>query len=504
MASAPRHSGPSPLPAALDLISDGVIGVDGDGAVVWMNAAAEALTGWRWDSARGQPIDRVVVLADDSDAGEPPEPVRQALREATTPIAWNDVRLRRSDGAVAAVSLAVASASAAPGCAVGPALVLRDRREASQLRAALAAAVAELEQSRRLEAVGRLAAGVAHDFSNVLTIITGDAEMLLERHSVDAESRELLQEIAKAGTRGAALTRQLLAISRRSDAPSLPVDVNAFVERTRAVLRPLLSDDVQLELDLAASGAQVVIDPNQFELLLLNLAAHARDAMPFGGRLTIATRLTDAPLAPELPVRTGPLVEIAVTHIARGATVTPPLGEPAGVLAGAIRIVEQAHGVVHARSDGAAVTWVAYLPSAAAPPAVMSDGLEPTHESPRGVLLVEDDHGVRHLVVEALRSRGYQVLEAATSADALRLAGGRHGVDVQLLITDVVLPDADGTALARALRARLPGLRVIYTSGGSDEVLRRHGLDPEQVIRKPFTPRSFAAAMRHVLEAQRR
>ena len=501
MAPTRRASGLSPLPAALDLVRDGVIGVDAEGAVVWMNAAAEDLTGWRRDGARGQPIDRVVTLLDESDAGGSAEPIQRALIEGATPDAWSDVLLRRLDGSVAAVGLAVAIEPAAPGYAAGPALVLRDRREASQLTAALAAAVAELEQSRRLEAVGRLAAGVAHDFSNVLTIITGDAEMLLESRAVDAQARELLQEIAKAGARGAALTRQLLAFSRRSDAPALPVDVSAFVERTREVLRPLLSDDVQLELDLATPGAQVVIDPNQFELLLLNLGAHARDAMPRGGRLTIATRLTAGPIAPEVPTPPGPLVEIAVTHIARGAAVAEPPGEPAGVLAGVLRIVEQVHGVVHARTDGAAVTWAAYLPLMETSAMASDAGTEADQGPHPAILLVEDDHGVRHIVVEALRARGYKVLQAATSADALRLVGGRHGVDVQLLITDVVLPDADGTALARVLRARLPELQVIFTSGGSDEVLRQHGLDPGQVIRKPFTPRSFAAAVRRVLEA---
>jgi two-component system cell cycle sensor histidine kinase/response regulator CckA len=501
MAPIRRFSGPSPWPAALDLLGDGVIAVDGDGAVVWMNAAAEDLTGWRRDGARGQPIDRVVMLAGEQGPEGSTAPIRLALSTGRCPEAWSDVTLQRPDGTMAAAGLAVATDGAASGRDAAPALVLRDRRHAHQLHAALA----ELEQARRLEAVGRLAAGVAHDFSNVLTIITGDAEMLLDGGSVDPQSRELLQEIAKAGARGAALTRQLLAFSRRSDALPLPVDVNAFVERTRAVLRPLLSDDVQLELDLAAPGAQVVIDANQFELLLLNLAAHARDAMPRGGRLTIATRLADASMVPERPRSAGGMVEIAVTHIARGAVEAAPPGEPVGVLAGVFRIVEQAQGVVQARSEGAAVTWAAYLPLADTPAGGASEpDVEATHGPRPAILLVEDDDGVRHLMVEALRARGYQVLQAATSADALRLAGGRQDAQVQLLITDVVLPDADGTALALALRAQLPGLQVIFTSGGSDEVLRRHGLDPEQVVRKPFTPRSFVAAVRRVLEAAQR
>jgi signal transduction histidine kinase/CheY-like chemotaxis protein len=390
----------------------------------------------------------------------------------------------------------------------------------------------QYRQAQKMEAVGRLAAGIAHDFNNLLTVIRGYTELLLSgtRHGDPAKAR--LEEIHRAGERATALTRQLLAFSRKQMAAPVVLDLNALVDNLTRMLRRLIGEDVELTTVPARDLHPVSADPGQLEQVVMNLAVNARDAMPTGGKLTIETaNITFEPFAPDGPpagsarrdhrpeVPPGPYAMLAVSDTGVGMSpevrarlfepffTTKQEGQGTGLgLAMTYAIVKQSGGFVYAYSEpGRGSTFKVYLPRAqgptkeapAAPPAVLPRGTET-------VLLAEDEAEVRRVARVALEMRGYRVLEAATGGQALRLAE-QAGRPVQLLLTDVIMPGMSGRELAEVLRQRDPGLKVLFVSGYANEAIVRHGLLTGSVhfLQKPFTPVSLARKVREVLDGGR-
>jgi PAS domain S-box-containing protein len=367
-------------------------------------------------------------------------------------------------------------------------------------------------QAQKMEAVGRLAGGVAHDFNNLLTVINGYAEMLGQDLADNEPALAYARAIRKAGERAASLTQQLLTFGRKQIVAARVLDLNAIVSDAASLLRRLIGEDVLLSLELQPGLGRVRADPTQLEQVLLNLAVNARDAMPRGGRLVLATG--DVELAARASeVRPGAYVVLSVADTGHGMTeevrrhlfepffTTKEVGKGSGLgLSTVYGIVKQAGGHIDVESQpGAGSTFRVYLPRVAEPAPV------PPHRpesAPAGgtVLLAEDEDAVRALAREVLRSEGYTVLEAADGDAALRLARG-HGGRIDLLVTDVVMPGLGGRQLAEGLLALTPAVRVLYLSGYTEDAVVREGVSCEEVhfLPKPFSPAALAQKVREVL-----
>jgi PAS domain S-box-containing protein len=370
-----------------------------------------------------------------------------------------------------------------------------------------------LAQAQKLETVGRLAGGVAHDFNNLLTVILSATEGLREDIAAGRPpSLEDVDEIHAAGKRAEDVTRQLLAFARKQTVAPAPLDVSAVVRGMERLLRRVLGEDVTLRIEVEPAPRTVLLDRGQLEQVLLNLAINARDAMPRGGTLTIRTRNLPA----EEPGAAGPRVAVAVSddgagmppevkaHLFEPFFTTKPSGKGTGLgLATVYGIVRQAGGTIDVESDlGRGTTFELRFPvhegpvREAAPAAgAPSDGGDET------ILVVEDEPEVREIVVRALRRGGYRVVVCGSGAEALALVE-RGDARPQLVVTDVVLPGMDGRSVAEALRSRDPGVRVLFVSGYTQDVVEDHGVVDAGIgfLQKPFTPSDLLARVRMVLD----
>jgi two-component system cell cycle sensor histidine kinase/response regulator CckA len=372
-----------------------------------------------------------------------------------------------------------------------------------------------LAQAEKMEAIGRLAGGVAHDFNNLLTVISGYAEILLAKG--DTPGREQLSEIAHAAEQAAALTRSLLAFSRRQVLHPRVLDLNDIVAGMEPMVRRIIGDDVSVGVRLAPGLAPVEADQAQLERVILNLAANARDAMPDGGRLTIETanvELDEDYVSSRGEGTPGPNVLLAVSDTGVGmseevqrhlfepffTTKSPAAGTGLG-LSTVFGVVKQSGGSIFVYSEeGRGTTFKIYLPAAAAERVEDAEaaGDLAAERGSETIMVVEDDESVRDLVRLMLESKGYNVLAAAGAEEAERIC--TDGVD--LLLTDVVMPDVNGRVLAERLSATSPSMRILFMSGYSDEAVYRHGeISPDaSFIEKPFTDRTLARKVREVLD----
>ena len=380
----------------------------------------------------------------------------------------------------------------------------------------------QLRQSQRLEAVGRLAGGVAHDFNNILTAIIGYSELLLDELAASHPLRPSVQEIRAGADRAASLTRQLLAFSRKQVLRAKVLDLNTAVRDLVKMLQRLIGEDVKLELALHAAPAMVQADPGQVEQVLLNLAVNARDAMPDGGRLTLETacRVLDETYArAHADVVPGEYVMLAVSDTGTGMDAetqarifepfftTKELGKGTGLgLSTVYGIVKQSGGSIAVYSEpGRGTTFKIYLPRVDAPaPVETAASAPPARGGHETVLLAEDDAAVREVAGEALSQRGYRVLRAPDGQTALELAAA-HAGEIAILVTDLVMPGMSGRELAEALTALRPGLQVLYISGYTDDAVVRHGILAEGLayLQKPFSAEALAAKVRQVVDACR-
>jgi PAS domain S-box-containing protein len=376
-----------------------------------------------------------------------------------------------------------------------------------------------LQRSRQLEAVGGLAAGIAHDFNNVLGVITGHSELAQRQLPPEHALQSRLEQILKAAARAAALTRQLLAFSRKQVMQPRTLDLNAVVGDLGNMLRRVLGEDVDLVIETAPALGAVKADPTQLEQVLMNLAINARDAMPRGGHLRIETANAEFDgryVATHPPAQPGRYVMLAVSDTGTGMDAetqqrifepfftTKPPGEGTGLgLSTVYGIVKQSGGYIWVYSEpGRGTTFKIYLPC-------VDESVEPTAAaaasapSPRGdetVLLVEDTDDLRELIREVLEGKGYTVLVAADGKRALALAREHKG-PIHLVLTDVVMPGLGGTDLAKELALAEPGIRVLYMSGYTNGVISKHGVAGLGVslLEKPFTTERLAQAVREAL-----
>jgi PAS domain S-box-containing protein len=375
---------------------------------------------------------------------------------------------------------------------------------------------AQLLQSQKMEAIGRLAGGVAHDFNNLLTVIMGGCTFLHRKMAPSDPMRGDLQQISQAAQRAALLTRQLLAVSRRQVLHSETVDLNAVIREVEGIVRRLIGQDVELTTELAPELALVRADPTQLEQVLMNLAVNARDAMPAGGKLRIRTSnvTIDSEQALSRPgLQPGPhlLLEVSDTGVGMDEETRAHIYEPffttkvAGTglgLSTAYGIVRQSGGAIGCESAvGAGTVFTLWLPSA--PEGAVARVSAPLLDAVAGselVLVVEDEPLVRELACEALRSAGFRVLPARDGPEALRVTAGQDG-KIDLVLTDVVMPGMSGRELAERLRRVMPQAAVLFMSGYAAATFDAEGVpNGARLLRKPFTPEQLAATVREVLD----
>jgi len=380
----------------------------------------------------------------------------------------------------------------------------------------------QLRQAQKMEAIGRLAGGIAHDFNNLLTVIGGYSEVGLSRLSANDPLRADLEEIKQAGDRAAALTSQLLAFSRRQVVQPKVVDLSMVVMNLEKMLHRLIGEDVNLVVSLGPALGRIRIDPGQIEQVILNLVVNARDAMPKGGRLTLETKnveLTAAIAAGQVRLLPGSYVTLAVNDTGHGMDeytqshmfepffTTKDHGKGTGLgLSTVYGIVKQSGADIVVESQpGHGTTFTIYFPR-------LSEREGMTHDAERlplaamggheTLLLVEDEPAIRSLAGDILRQHGYKVLEARHGLEAL-LAGSQYLGPIQLLITDVIMPQMSGNEVADRMTRERPDLKVLYISGYTDDAIVHHGIVQEGMafLQKPFTPEALVRKVREVLDA---
>jgi signal transduction histidine kinase/FixJ family two-component response regulator len=400
--------------------------------------------------------------------------------------------------------------------------LVREMEERRATEEALRKSEDELRHSQKMEAVGRLAGGVAHDFNNLLTAIIGYAELLIGRSGTDPVVAQNADLIRKAGQQAAALTRQLLAFSRKQLLQPKVIDLNSLVVEMEKLLRRVIGERFELRTIPEAKQGRVKADRSQIEQVILNLGVNARDAMPKGGTLYIETanvRLDptkvseiDASLPP------GDYVELSVTDTGEGmdeetksrifepffTTKGPGKGTGLG-LATVYGIVRQSGGGITVETAvGKGSTFRIYLPVETAPVEQSKGSSAPTEETSHDetVLVAEDEEIVRQLVCDVLEEQGYQVLCAADGKIALEMAAKFDGL-IDLLITDVIMPQMNGQELAIKLSKSRPDMKVLFVSGYSDNDIGDHGVLDSSIdlLQKPFTPHSLRTKIREVIEA---
>jgi PAS domain S-box-containing protein len=496
-----------------------ILSFDAEGIVQTWNPAAERLFGWTANEVIGRGLPIV------------PDELEEECREARRRVMQGerltglDLVRKRKDGTSVTVNRFAAPLHDADGRATGIIGLIEDVTSVKRLEQ-------QLFQAQKMEAVGRLAGGVAHDFNNLLTAILGSTDLLVETLPSDHPGREDALETRKAALQAADLTRQLLAFSRQQVLAPRVLSPNDVVANMDRMLRRLLGEDIDLRTLLRDDVGAVRADPGQLEQVVMNLAVNARDAMPTGGKLTIETAnvVLDETYATEHSVVVpGAYVMLAVSDTGTGMDAdtkarafepfftTKPKGKGTGLgLATVYGIVKQSGGYIWVYSEpGQGTTFKTYLPRVDAP-------LEPSSAAPvptgslRGsetILVVEDQDQVRKLTSKMLEARGYHVLVAASGHEALQIGSQwearrlveRSAKDIDLLVTDVVMPGMSGREVALLLAPAHSQMKVLYLSGYPDESIALHGVLESGLafLQKPFTAEALARKVREVLDSSR-
>ncbi len=496
------------------LFTAGFIGIsigDGSGAVFEANDAYLSMLGFSRDDLEQGLIRWTERTPEEHRAGDRIANEQIAAHGVASP--WEKEFLRK-DGVRVPVFIGVASLD--DGTRI---TVVNDLSERKRAEAALRESEAKLSQAQKMEAIGRLAGGVAHDFNNVLSVILSYGTLLAsDLKPTDPMVRDL-EEITAAAKKAAEMTRQLLAFSRRQVLEPRVVDLNETLAGQERMLRRLIGEDIVLEASYAPELWKVRVDPGQIEQVIMNLVVNARDAMPAGGRLTIETANVeiDPAQAAALPrLKPGPHVRITVRDTGHGMSretmrrifdpffTMKPKGRGTGLgLSSSLGIAQQSQGAIGVESVlGGGATFFLYLPTTSA--SAREDAPRPTG-APRlrgreTILLVEDEDAVRTTARAILQRFGYRVLEARNGGEAL-LTCEQYPEKIDAMLSDVVMPLLSGPQLAGRVGGIRPEMRVIFMSGYADGASSIEDLESRTFIQKPFTPETLAAGVRAVLDS---
>jgi two-component system, cell cycle sensor histidine kinase and response regulator CckA len=503
------HSSRNMLSATLSSIADGVVATDREERVTFLNPVAEALTGFRRAEALGRPLSAVLQVIEEGSRAPAGSPARDAIRTRATAHNVGQVLLIARDKTEIAIEQSAAPLCDELGRLQGAILVFRDITGRRQLEE-------QLSHARKMDAVGRLAGGVAGDFNNVLTVITGYSDLLRAQIPAASPLRRFADEILYAGERAAALTRQLLTFSSGQAAQPKVTDLNGAVAAMEPMLHRLLGDSVELIVLPGPALGPVRIDDGQMRQAIMNLATNAREAMPNGGKLVLETSSLelDAAAAKKAGVKPGAYVMLAVSDTGAGMDAetrsrlfepfftTKEHGKGSGLgLSMVYGTVKQSEGYITVYSQvNCGTIFEIYLPRvelATAAPAARRPAESKGSET---ILLVDDEEGVRKLVSAVLNSGGYTVIEAANGLAALSVyEKNSHKID--LVLADVVMPQMNGFELVRTLAEKNPDLQVLYMSGYRDSSVNgAPGEPPKAFLNKPFTPDILLAKVREVLD----
>lgn len=505
--------------AVTDTASDAIFTIDEASTILFANRAAEKVFG----HGVGEMVGRnITMLMPEAYRARHLVAMRRYLETGERHINWRTIDLPGLHRSGAEIPLEVSFGEAIlEGRRVFTGIV-RDMTERKQTQDALRRSQEELGQSQRMEAIGRLAGGISHDFNNLLTAITGYTDLLLADLAPGDAMRGDLEEIRRTADRASGLTRQLLAFSRRQVLEPKVLDLNRVVAEIEPLLRRIIGEDVHLVTFLEPHLRRIAADPSQLEQVILNLAVNARDSMPGGGLLTIETSNVDLPPSDQEHhhLRPGRYVMLAVSDTGTGMTAevqahvfepfftTKEMGKGTGLgLSTVYGIVAQSEGAIRVYTEpGVGTTFKIYLPDAAAPDLPRAPEPESDAIDLRGtetVLLVEDDPAVRALSRQVLTRYGYSVLEAPAPSQALIVAE-RHSGPIDLVLTDVVMPEMGGPELVSRLAPLRPGIGILYMSGYTEDAIVTQGVIDASAgfIQKPFSPDALARKIRAVLAAR--
>ncbi|MGV3520570.1 ATP-binding protein [Luteitalea sp.] len=485
----------------LDAVQQAVIATDLQGRVIYWNLYAERLFGWTREEALGRPI--VDLTPHEASREEAAAIMARLLRGEP----WaGEFLVRRRDGTAFTAFVVDSPILGSDGQLVAVVGVSTDV-------SAVRALEAQLRQAQKMEAVGRLAGGIAHDFNNLLTVILGNIELALQSRGIEPGAATSLTGARDAATRAAQLTRQMLAFSRREPLRPRVLDLSTALRGLEPMLQRLLPENIQVAFDVQGTAMPVVIDPGQYDQLVLNLAVNARDAMSNGGTL----RMDLAPVA-STGGAAGRHVRLAVSdtgsgispdalpHIFEPFYTTKEPGQGTGLgLATVYAVVEQAGGHIDVEtSAGHGTTFIVTLPTVgvataeavADTPVALGMNTRPT------VLVVEDDFGLRELIIRTLTAAEFRVLDASGGVQALELLGEHLGA-VDVMLTDLLMPGMDGATLAERVAQSYPGIRVIVMTGHAAPALydRASRQSPFRIVEKPFGPAEIVQAVRRAFLA---
>jgi two-component system cell cycle sensor histidine kinase/response regulator CckA len=504
------------LAAIVESSDDAIIGKTLDGVITSWNAGAAAMYGY----SAAEMIGRSLAMIVPPDRAGEVERILQRIRRGERVQHFGTRRVCK-DGRLIDVSLSVSAIRDAGGTVLGAATVARDMTESNRAEADRRAMDRRLSQSERMETLGNLAGGIAHDFNNVLGAIVGYAELMAAAAAGSPQVRADAERIRAEAQRAARLTKQLLIFSQRDLATPEIVDFNAIIADVHDLLSASIGGNIELRIDLAAGLPAIEVNRSHVEQVLLNLAFNARDAMPQGGTLTIGTDVAEdsTGLVGRYPgIGSGRFVELAVTDTGTGMSpeilhrifepffTTKPLGRGTGLgLATVFGIATSGAGGVSVDSEeGVGTTFRVCFPAASAPAPAMAGTRQNAVSSAKGngevILVVDDEPALREVCSRILRREGYVAIEAESPEQALLLVSSR---DIQLLLTDSMMPVMSGPALAVRASELNPGLRVLHMSGYSAGVLSAQGIQEGEVafLEKPFTAEALLKKVSVTLSA---
>ena len=508
-----RESGER-LRAILDSTNDGILAVDASGKTIFSNRRFSEL--WRIpQSLADTGDDNAMLIFVLEQLADPDGFLRKVKRLYSTAEIRSDTILFKDGRLFERYTVPMMDGDSV----IGRLWSFRDITDRKQSEEEKEKLRTQLQQALKMEAIGRLAGGVAHDFNNILTVIAGYCELLLQKVGKESPMHGELEQIKRAGDRAALMTRQLLAFSRKQIIEPKVIQLDRQVAEVLAMLARLIGEDIALQTITGKSLGSVKVDPGQFQQILMNLVVNARDAMPGGGKIVIETADVDLDedyCALHPYVIPGRFVMLAVSDTGQGMTeevkahvfepffTTKKRGSGTGLgLATTYGSVKQSGGSIEVFSEvGKGTTFKIYLPRVEEEENTVKDArLADLPGGAETVLLVEDEDTVRDLCSRILGDLGYRVMQARSGAEAVAAAVGRTD-RIDLLLTDVVMPGMSGKELATQLVLHHPGMKVLFMSGYTDNAIVHHGVLDEDVsfIGKPYTPSALARKVREVLE----
>jgi PAS domain S-box-containing protein len=493
----------------IEYSGEAIVSKSAGGIIIGWNRGAEQLYGYTAEEIIGRPIS--ILFPPD----RYPEylHIMKKVRNGETVQSFDTVRLRK-DGAAVNVSVGISPIEARDSGVVAASKNAHDITRIKKLEA-------QFIEAQKMEVVGHLAGGVAHDFNNILGVIMGYTELIISKLNPDSPVQEDIQQILHATERAAALTMQLLVFSRNQTVHPVVLDINEVLKGIEGMLRRLLDENIEMTLIPGKGVGHIKADSGYIGQVLMNLLVNARDAMPNGGKLTISTSnaaLDERDLAAGTGAIPGDYVMLSVSDTGTGMTeevkahmfeaffTTKPKGKGTGLgLATCQTILHQLGGHIRVYSQvGSGTSFQIYFPRVeqALEAAAKEAQTGPLPRGTETLLFVEDDPSVRHLARRGLESLGYEVLSASNGQDALSVARDHRGSPIRLVVTDVIMPVMGGKVMAEWMKATYPDLKILFTSGYTDDALNQSGVQKPDItfLPKPYTPGTLARRVRDMLD----